>query len=181
MKIPLLPVLFAIGTAICWGMYGPVIGNARSATGAWSPFKPYVGIGLAYIVFAFLGGLVAMYFKGDSFNFFGDQSAALKWGFLAGILGALGALSLTSAMISFDGPPKAQLVMPIVFGGAVSITAIVSLVQHKGVGSASPWLWVGIVGVVVSIVLVAYNTPHGGPHKPAQGESHSAESEHSTT
>jgi len=170
MKIP-LPILFAIGTALCWGLYGPVIGNARNSEGLWSPFKPYVGIGLAYIVWAFLGGLVAMALKGDNYDFFGEQSAAGTWGFYAGTLGALGALSLTSAMLSFDGPPKPLLVMPIVFGGAVSITAIVSVIQHRSTASPNPWLWVGMVGVVVSIVLVAYNTPHDSPHKPQPSES----------
>ena len=107
MKIP-LPILFAIGTALCWGLYGPVVANARSSMRPplWSPFKPYVGIGLAYIVIAFIGGLIAMKIKGDSFAFTGEQSAAGTWGFAAGALGALGALSLTSAMLSFAGPPK---------------------------------------------------------------------------
>ncbi len=172
-----LPILFALGTALCWGLYGPVLAKSRSPEGLWSPFKPYVGIGLAYIVIAFVGGLIVMKIKGDSFNFFGEESAALKWGFIAGSLGALGALSLTSAMLSFTGPPKAQLVMPIVFGGAVTLTAIVSCFQYRDVPT-SPWLWVGIVGVVVSIVLVAYNTPHGAPKKKTtEGESVTAAEE----
>ena len=176
-----LPVLFAIGTALCWGLYGPVIANARSSSGLWSPFKPYVGIGLAYIVFAVFGGLLAMAWNDDNYKFFGEQSDALKWGFFAGTLGALGALSLTSAMLNFTGPPKPQLVMPIVFGGAVSITAIVSVIQHRNITNTSPWLWVGMVGVVISIVLVANHTPHGGPHKPKASEPHAAGSDSSET
>lgn len=171
MKIS-LPILFAIGTALCWGLYGPVVANARSAAKPplWSPFKPYVGIGLAYIVIAFIGGLIAMKFKGDSFNFTGEQSAAGTWGFAAGALGALGALSLTSAMLSFAGPPKPQLVMPIVFGGAVTITAIVSVIQNRAAADASRWLWIGMAGVVVSITLVAYHTPHHAPKKHDAGK-----------
>ena len=170
MKIP-LPVLFALGTALCWGLYGPTVGNARSPEKLWSPFKPYVGIGLAYIVWAFIGGLIFMWLKGDSFNFTGSQSAAGKWGFLAGSLGAIGALCLTSAMLSFDGPPKPQVVMPIVFGGAVTVTAIVSMIQyHDSEADFNPWLWIGIFGMAICIVLVAYNTPHGKPHKAAPKE-----------
>ena len=179
MKV-LLPVLFAIGTALCWGLYGPVIANARSTSQPplWSPFKPYVGIGLAYIVCAVFGGLVAMALSRDNYSFFDEEQwPALKYGFLAGILGALGALSLTSAMLSFNGPPKPQLVMPIVFGGAVSITAIVSVIQHRSTTGTSPWLWVGMAGVVISIVLVAYHTPHGGPHKPKASEPSAAVTE----
>ncbi|MFQ5735125.1 MAG: hypothetical protein ACE5KM_24590 [Planctomycetaceae bacterium] len=165
MKIP-PPVLFALGTALCWGLYGPTLAFARSPEKLWSPFKPYVGIGLAYIVWAFVGGAIVMRLKGDSFNFTGEQSAAGTWGFAAGTLGALGALSLTAAMLSFVGPPKPQVVMPIVFGGAVSIAAIVSVVQVRLKGHQAPfnpWLWVGIAGMAVCIVLVAYNTPHGPP------------------
>ncbi len=59
-----------------------------------------------------------------------------------------------------------QVVMPVVFGGAVTVTAIVSVVQNRGATGTSPWLWIGVVGMGICIVLVAYNTPHGGPHKP---------------
>ncbi len=167
-----LPILFALGTALAWGSYGPVLGHARSPEKLWSPFKPYVGIGLAYIVWAFVGGLIMMKVKGDSFAFSGAQSDAGTWGFLAGTLGALGALSLTSAMLSFDGPPKPQLVMPIVFGGAVSITAVISVIQHR---VSHPLLWVGIGLVFIGILLVAYTTPHGKPgHGGAGGKSSAA-------
>ena len=169
-----LPIIFAICTALCWGLYGPTVANARSAAKppAWSPFKPYVFIGVAYLVLACGGGLVGMKAKADSFQFGGDHAPAAKWGFAAGALGALGALSLTTAMLSFPAgtPPKPQIVMPIVFGGAVSITALVTLVLGKQLSSASPWLWVGMLLVIVGIVLVAYNTPHGPSHaKPAGG------------
>lgn len=163
MKLPMLPILFALGTAICWGLYGPTLANARSPEKLWSPFKPYVGIGLAYLFIAIAGGLIAMKVKGDSFEFLGAQSAALKWGFAAGTLGALGALSLTSAMISFNGPPKPQIVMPIVFGGAVTLAAIVSVISTKS--KPNPLMVLGIALVAVGIVLVAYFTPHGPPAK----------------
>lgn len=167
----LIPILFALGTALCWGMYGPTIANARSSTGAWSPFKPYVFIGVAYLVIACIGGMIGMKIKGDSFNFFAEQMPATQWGFIAGSLGALGAISLTSAMLSGGKP---LFVMPIVFGGAVSVTAIVSLIQLRGQATASPMLWVGMLMVVVGVVLVAMNTPHGHPPKKAGGESHTA-------
>ncbi len=164
MKIP-LPVVFALGTALCWGLYGPVLGRARSPEQLYTPFKPYVGIGAAYLVWAILGGMIVMRMNGDNFSLAGPQSRAAIWGFAAGSLGALGALSLTSAMFS-GGAAMPHVVMPVVFGGAVTVTAIVSLVQSHGAARTSPWLWVGIVGMFVCVVLVASNTPHGGPHPP---------------
>ncbi len=159
----LVPILFALGTAVFWGCYGPTIGNAQAprVDGAplWSPFKPYVFIGIAYLVIAIFGGLVMMSLKGDSFNFTGVHFATAKWGFLAGLLGAFGALCLTSAMMTSKG--NALLVMPIVFGGAVSVTAIVSMIKLHAGTNVSPLLWVGMALTVAGVVLVAMNTPHG--------------------
>lgn len=158
----LIPIIFACLTAICWGLYGPALQNARSSTGEWSPFKPYVFTGVAYLVWAVLGGLVGMYFKGDNFNFTGPQSPAMTWGFLAGSVGAFGALFLTTAMISGGKP---LFVMPIVFGGAVTVTAIFSIFHLKLISQANPMLWVGMVMVFIGVILVAKNTPHGHPPK----------------
>ncbi|MEZ6129685.1 MAG: hypothetical protein R3C59_13465 [Planctomycetaceae bacterium] len=163
MKGSLVPILFALGTALCWGMYGPTIGNAQSKL--WSPFKPYVFIGVAYLFLAILGGLGGMQYKGDSFSYGGEQFTPAKWGFLAGCLGALGALFLTSAMMISKG--NALLVMPIVFGGAVSVTALYSVfVKFKG-HEISPMLWLGMALVICGVVLVARYTPHGSHPKPA--------------
>ncbi len=158
----LIPILFACGTALCWGLYGPTIQHARSSTGEWSAFKPYVFIGIAYLVWACLGGVVGMMLKGDGFSYSGTQTPAMTWGFLAGSLGAIGAFSLTSAMLSGGKP---LFVMPIVFGGAVTVTAIVSVIELKDLSKVNPMLWVGMLAVIVGVVLVAANTPHGHPPK----------------
>ena len=123
-----------------------------------------------------------MKLKGDTFSYSGlvegtDRSHfdAAKWGFLAGTLGAAGALCLTSAMMISRG--NALLVMPIVFGGAVSVTALVSVLRLKGHVTISPLLWVGMALTVVGVVIVAMNTPHGhAPTKPDSSESHAANS-----
>ncbi len=166
----LIPILFALGTAIFWGCYGPTIGNAQSprvnGIALWTPFKPYVFIGIAYLVIAIAGGLIMMKVRGDSFSYSGAHFATAKWGFLAGCLGAFGALCLTTAMMTSKG--NALLVMPIVFGGAVSVTAIVSVIRLEAHQTINPLLWVGMALTVIGIVIVASNTPHGhaAPAKP---------------
>lgn len=169
-----LAIVFALATAFFWGVYGPALGKARSpkppSQGGWSAYKPYVFIGVAYLVWGCLGGLAAMKVFGDSFSFSGTQQPAATWGFIAGSLGAFGALTLTFAMMNAG---KAQagpgLVMPIVFGGAVTVTAITNLVIMRGHAAASPLLWVGMLLVAAGIVLVARFTPHAGPHAAPAG------------
>lgn len=151
-----LPFLFALTTALCWGLYGPTLGTARLADAEHSPFKPYVGIGIAYLVIAIAGGVAGMWLKGDSFSFAGG---GLGWGVAAGTLGALGALGLTLSMFS-GGASMPHAVMPVVFGGAVTVTALYTLLASGGRLQASPMLWVGIAGVVISTVIITRNTPH---------------------
>lgn len=192
----LIPVLFALGTALFWGCYGPTIGNAQTPRldgkpllppDGWTPFKPYVFIGVAYLVISVIGGLLMMKVRGDSF----DYTAAVpgnnevthfntaKWGFLAGMLGAFGALCLTTAMMTSRG--NALLVMPIVFGGAVSVTAIVSIIKLRMHGplEIKPVLWVGMALTVIGVVLVAMNTPHGhAAAKPKPSSSEESDDSH---
>lgn len=174
----LIPILFAVGTALFWGCYGPTIGNAQAPRldgkplmppDGWTPFKPYVFIGIAYLVISVAGGLLMMKVRGDSFNFTAPVPGVegithfntVKWGFIAGTLGALGALCLTTAMMTSRG--NALLVMPIVFGGAVSVTAIVSIIKLRSHGplEISPVLWVGMAMTAIGVIMVAMNTPHG--------------------
>lgn len=168
MKSLLLPILLALGTALCWGMYGPALGNARSKgiPPEWTPFKPYVFIGVAYLVIGIIGGMIAMKLKGDTFSYSGTHAAARDWGFIAGSLGAAGAMFLTNAVLISKG--NTALVMPIVFGGAVTVNALFSYSQLRKNPDLhlSPMLWVGMVLVAFGVILVAKNTPHGPPKKP---------------
>lgn len=156
---PYLPFIFALGTALCWGLYGPTLGKARLVDADLSPFKPYVAIGLAYLLIAILGGMIGMWYKGDSFS---PTGASGLWGFAAGTLGALGAFSLTLCMFN-GGARIPHAVMPVVFGGAVTITAIYTIWSSGGRLQASPMLWVGIIGMLISVVIITTNTPHAPP------------------
>ena len=166
-----LPFLFALGTAVCWGLYGPTLGRARLADADLSPFKPYVGIGFAYLVIAIVGGSLGMLYKGDSFNPSGPGGL---WGLAAGTLGALGAFSLTLCMFS-GGARIPHAVMPVVFGGAVTVTAVYTVLSSRGALRGGPMLWVGIGMMLLSVVLITQNTPHaapGGGDHASDGESH---------
>ncbi|MBS0260975.1 MAG: hypothetical protein JSS02_03390 [Planctomycetes bacterium] len=157
-----VPIVFALLTGLFWGTYGPVL--AESRTFLKSPFKPYVAIGIAYLIWGIGGGIAGMLYKNDKFE--GFTGPGMLWGLAAGTLGAWGALTLTLAM--FNGG-KPYVVMPIVFGSAVTVAALVGVWQTAGKTSVNPMLWVGILGIVVCAAIVAYNTPHVAPHaKPAE-------------
>lgn len=149
-----MPLVFAALTALFWGLYGPSLGQSRGALG--SPFKPYLLIGVAYLVLGVGGGIAGMLWKGDSFTFAGSGS---MWGLIAGALGALGAFTLTLAMFS-GGSSFPHVVMTIVFGGAVSVSALTAL----SAGSRpSAGLLIGMLVTLVGLGLVAYHTPHAPP------------------
>jgi len=58
----------------------------------------------------------------------------------------------------------------VVFGGAVTVNAIIAYFQLQRGESASPLMWIGMLLVAVGIVLTAANTPHGHPPKPATAD-----------
>src|SRR5690606_25322645 len=99
------------------------------------PFKPYVAIGVAYLMWGILGGLIGMWYRNDAFSFTGAGSL---WGLIGGSLGAWGALTLTIAMFSGGKP---HTVMPIVFGTAVTVSALAAIVMTRATGNV--WLWLG--------------------------------------
>lgn len=169
-------IFCALCVAVCWGLYGPTLTNARSTARPpeWGPFKPYLFIGVAYLVIAIVGGSLMMQFVfNDNFDYTGKYFPSMKWGFLAGCLGALGALGLTFALTKAGGKPA--YVMPIVFGGAVTVNAIAAYFSLHSGETVNPLMWVGMVLVVIGICLTAGFTPHGhAPAKPSSDDSHAA-------
>lgn len=160
-------IFCAILVAICWGMYGPAVAFSKAPNKEWGPFKPYVFIGVAYLAIAVVGGAIMMKMvSNDNFDFTGKYLPSMKWGFYAGCLGALGALALTFALTKASGRPS--YVMPIVFGGAVSVNAIVAYFGLHSGETVNPLMWIGMLLVAIGICLTAYHTPHGhAPSKPA--------------
>ncbi len=88
---------------------------------------------------------------------------------------ALGALALTFALTKAGGKPS--YVMPIVFGGAVTVNAIAAYVNLHAGETVNPLMWVGMLLVAVGICLTAGYTPHG--HPPAKPSAGQATADHS--
>ncbi len=156
-------IIFALLTAGFWGMYGPALQTSRVP--GQSPFKPFVLIGVAYLVFGIIGGIIGILATKDNFHF---EPVTLKWGFIAGSLGAFGALTLTLAMYKSRSP---ELVMPIVFGGATLVAVTIGLLQKKQLFHAHPMQYVGTLAVIIGVILVQAFASHGPSPTPHGGQS----------
>lgn len=168
-KAQYLGLMFAIATALFWGLYGPALGKAR--TPGESPFKPYIFIGLAYLIWGMVGGIVAVKASGGDFHF---TRSAVIWGFIAGSLGAFGALTLTKAMFEAK---DAALVMPVVFGGATMVSATVGILLQfqRGQVHVPPLQILGFLLVIVGVILVQRFAAHGpAPAPKPQPETHAS-------
>ena len=157
-----LGLVFAIATALFWGTYGPALLKAR--TPGETPFKPFIFIGLAYLLWGAIGGIVAVKVGGGTFSF---RPEAVRWGFIAGSLGAFGALTLTFAMFQAK---DARLVMPIVFGGATAVAVLIGVLsqEHPHVDFRAI---LGYLFVIAGVVLIQMYGAHGPPPKKAAPES----------
>lgn len=162
-------IVFALLTALFWGMYGPALQTSRVA--GQSPFKPFILIGVAYLVLGILGGVIGILATKDNFHF---APVTIKWGFIAGSLGAFGALTLTLALFKSRAP---DLVMPIVFGGATLVSVVIGLSQKKELFSAHPMQYVGTLAVIIGVILVQAYASHGSA-TPRSGAPGSASASH---
>ena len=161
-------IVFALLTGLFWGMYGPALQTSRVP--GESPFKPFILIGVAYLVFGILGGAIGILATKDNFEF---SSITVQWGFIAGSLGAFGALTLTLALFKSRAP---DLVMPIVFGGATVVSVAIGLWQKKELLSAHPMQYLGTLSIVIGVVLVQAYASHG-PAKPANDQGPAVETQ----
>jgi hypothetical protein len=126
-------VFFALGAALCWGVYGPMLHRGQVSLG--NPMKA---------LRTQQGGL-------SGFNSNGTTGATL-----AGVLGALGAVCIIYAFKSGGIP---TYVMPLVFGGAPVVNALVSMAIHPPDKAPNPLLYVGMLLASIGAGMVLYFKP----------------------
>ncbi|MGH7194854.1 MAG: hypothetical protein ACREJM_15165, partial [Candidatus Saccharimonadales bacterium] len=155
----LLVLLFVAMTAICWGVYGPMLHKGQMLMQG-SRLRPLICVGVAYFVIAVMVSSVILWFVPEpgEFNVLGSV-----WSLAGGAAGAIGALGVIMAF-NFGGKP--MYVMPLIFGVAPVINTFVSL-AGKNVGEVSPIFYAGLILVVVGAVTVLVFAPkaHHAPGK----------------
>jgi hypothetical protein len=143
-------ILFAIGAALCWGLYGPIL--FKGQVGLGNPLKALLCVGGAYFLIGVLfpigalgSGAVSGYSQGGIIN-----------ASLGGALGAIGAICIIWAFRNGGVP---TYVMPLVFGGAPIINVLYSMWSQPPKGEINPLLWVRMLLVPVGAALVLYFKP----------------------
>jgi drug/metabolite transporter (DMT)-like permease len=146
-------IVLAIGAALSWGLYGPVLHQGQTKLG--SPFRALLCVGLAYFVIGVIVPIVGLASQGElssrGWNAGGASAATI-----AGALGALGAVFIIYAFRAGGLP---TYVMPLVFGGAPVVNVLLTLYLHPPKVPPNPLLWAGMALVAIGASLVLYFKP----------------------
>jgi len=147
-------VMFAIGAALSWGVYGAMLHQGQVKLG--SPLRALLCVGVAYFLIGVIVPVAMMASQGElngqGWNSFGATTATV-----AGALGAIGAVCI---ILAFKNGGLPTYVMPLVFGGAPVINVLVTMVIHPPKNAPSPLLFIGFLLVVLGASMVLYFRPH---------------------
>ncbi|HKQ90747.1 MAG TPA: hypothetical protein VJZ77_08695 [Blastocatellia bacterium] len=152
-KSSMLWVMFAIGAALSWGVYGAMLHQGQVKLG--SPVRSLLCVGVAYFLIGVIVPVAMLYSQGQltvqGWNAFGATTATG-----AGALGAVGAVCI---ILAFKSGGLPTYVMPLVFGGAPVINVLVTMVLHPPKTAPNPLLFLGFLLVVLGASMVLYFRP----------------------
>jgi hypothetical protein len=154
-----------------WGAYGVTMHAGVSALNPAGAdpnarYKAFLFVGVAYFITAVCAPLIVLWLNGASWSY---PAKGVWLSLLAGVLGALGAFFVLTAMGSVRTRPwMIPVIMSVVFAGAPIVNAIIALVMHppeSGLGSIRWQFWAGILIAALGATLVTlYKPPPGKPH-----------------
>lgn len=144
-------IFFALGAALSWGMYGPILHRGQTQLG--NPLRALLCVGMAYFL---VGVLVPAVSLGAQGQLKGFNSSGILLSTLGGALGALGAICIIWAFRNGGTP---TYVMPIVFGLAPLINVIYTMATHPPKNAPNPLLYVGFVLASAGAGLILYFKP----------------------
>lgn len=144
-------ILFALGAALAWGVYGPALHSGQVTLG--SPMRALLCVGVAYFLIGVLVPLGSLSFQGGMQGFTMKGSVAAT---VAGALGALGAICIIFAF-RFGGLPT--YVMPLVFAGAPLVNVLFSMWMHPPRTAPNPLLYLGFLLAAAGAGMVLYFKP----------------------
>jgi uncharacterized membrane protein len=146
---------FVLAVVLCWGAYVPTIHAGQLAIGGanrslWS----FLIVGLAYFLVAVLVPGVMLAAR-DGFAVF-PSTRGFSVSFLAGVLGAVGALCVILALMNGGSP---QTVPPLIFGGAPIVATLVAMALHRPERTPDIRFFIGIGLAACGAAMVLYYKP----------------------
>jgi len=160
--------LFALCTALFWGTYGPLLQKGHQYMLTEGRMRPFICVGVAYLLVAIIGPIVAMYALGIDRGqglFHGWTIWGVVMSTIAGAVGALGAFTLLMAL-GAGGPTGPLYIMPIVFGCAPVVSTLTSMYLNNTFNKMSPFFAAGLILVAAGAVTILITAPRGKPHTP---------------
>lgn len=155
---------FVAMTFVSWGVYGPLLHEGKHAMEE-SSLRPFVGVGIAYFIIAVIVP-VLMLRKGEKGHW---SVGGTLLSFLAGSVGALGALGVILALTAGGKP---VFVMPVVFGFAPVVNTLVTSYLSKTFDQINPKFLAGMLAVALGAVGVLVFKPATPAPKPHDDTSH---------
>ncbi len=144
-------IIFALGAALSWGLYGPALHNGQVQLG--SPMRALLCVGVAYFLIGVLVPVASLSAQGGLNGFTMKGSVAAT---LGGTLGAAGAVCIIFAF-RYGGLPT--YVMPLVFAGAPLVNVLFTMWQHPPRTTPNPLLYLGFLLAATGAGMVLYFKP----------------------
>jgi hypothetical protein len=171
-------LFYALLTVFSWGVYGVILHKGRGYM-PMGPETPHAGLKaflFVCIAYAIIGVVTAalLSMRGSNWSFTG---AGVKWSFVAGAAGAIGAFTLILALgaaAQFYKGAAAAAVMPIVFAGAPVINTLTAMLLHPPEGGfkslPAPFILGCVLAAGGAFLVAKYapsNTGTAAKHAPA--------------
>jgi hypothetical protein len=147
----MLWILFALGAALSWGLYGPALHGGQVQLG--SPMRALLCVGVAYFLIGVLVPVATLSASGELNGF------TMKGSVAATVAGALGAIGAVCIIFAFRNGGVPTYVMPLVFAGAPLVNVLYSMWQHPPKTAPSPMLFLGFILAALGGGLVLYFKP----------------------
>ena len=144
-------VFFALGAALSWGIYGPILHKGQVQLG--NPLRALLCVGVAYFLVGVLVPVIALGSQGELKGF---NSGGVTAATLGGALGAVGAVGI---IFAFRNGGLPMYVMPLVFGLAPVVNVLYSMATHPPKNTPNPLLWVGFLLASIGAGLVLRYKP----------------------
>lgn len=147
----MLWIIFAVGAALCWGLYGPVLHQGQ--VDLKNPMRALLCVGVAYFLVGVIVPLISLSSQGQLGGF------TTKGSLLAAGGGALGAVGAVCIIYAFRSGGLPTYVMPLVFAGAPVVNALFSMILHPPKQAPNPLIYVGMLLAATGAGMVLYFKP----------------------